>query len=161
MKKRISIVITSVLMALLAFGGVAFAWPQYLDGRPSEFRPGHSRGFFIWRDNTGFNVRTTSNRHGHVFSGTIRTDGDLTEVRQLRVEQGDHVRVDRGRDIISFRFRTNANDTDGIDFRVRGGSRVHFTLFIDGHPVSPQEIHLGPGNQHPHSHSFTLHRQRR
>lgn len=67
MKRRFSIVVVSLFVFLISMTSVVFAWPPYIEGRPSEFRPGYSRGYYLWRDNSGFNLRTASYRQGHVF----------------------------------------------------------------------------------------------
>jgi len=156
MIKRLAIIVATIMMALLVLGGVSFAWPQFLEGRPAGYHPGQFRGYYIWRDDSGFNLRTTSNPQEHVFTGSIRTDGDLVDIRMVRQEQGDHTRVDQSRDIIQFRFKTTPQDADGIDFKIRGGGKVHFELFIDGKPVHAHEIHLGRNSQHPRNNNFSL-----
>lgn len=161
MKRRFSIVVASLFVFLISMTSVVFAWQPYINGRPSEFRPGYSRGYFIWRDDSGFNLRTASHRRGHVFNGVIRTNGDLAEIRVLRTEGGDRLRVDRERDVIRFRFRTGPGDVDGVDFRVRGGNMVHFELFMDGAPAHPQSINIGAYNRNPRDNSFRIMRERR
>ena len=158
MKKRMAVLIVSLLVSLLAFGGIALAWPQYLEGRPAEFQPGQVRGFFLWRDGDGLNLRTASNRNGHVYTGVIRTDGQFHDIRRIREEAGDHLRYNSNE--IRFKFSTSPKDVDGVDFRVRGGSRIQFELYVDGHPMPAQEIHIGAGGQHPNDNTFSLHRNR-
>jgi len=155
-KKRILIIIACVLLVLAAFGGIAFAWPDYLNGRPSELRPGNSIGYYIWRDSSGFSLRTTSAERGHVFTGVIRTDGQFNDLRQRRNEPGDFMRLSPDRKSIHFRFTTPRNDMDGIDFSVQNGSRLSFDLLVDGRPVPARLIHLGTGSQHPGNNIFSI-----
>ena len=161
MRTKVAVILASVILASVIFGGIAFAWAPFLDGRPSEYRPGHTVGYFIWRDADGFNFRSTSNRHGHVFTGVLRTNGQFVDVRAIRDEAGDRLRVDSDSNEIRFHFRTTPNDADGFDFRIHGGNRLHLTLYIDGQPIPASAIHLGASNQHPQDHNFVLVRHNR
>ncbi|MDR3564878.1 MAG: hypothetical protein P4N59_26065 [Negativicutes bacterium] len=156
MKKTVVLLVGIVLLLMLS--GVALAWPQYLDGRPSEYRPGETRGYFIWFDRDGWNLRTASKSREHVYTGVIRTNGEFVDVRGVREEHGDRIRLNHERDRISFQFETDPRDTDGIDFRVRDGDRVNFDLYVDGELIDTHEIHLGRHNIHPHSNDFWINR---
>lgn len=154
--KRLSIFVVAVF-TLVALTGSAFAWPGNLEGKPDELRSGDARGYFIWHDNQGMHLRTTTKGHEHVYTGVIRTDGRFVEVDEYRTEANDHIRVSRDRDTIWFKFST-AGGLDGLNFRVRGGEKVHFDLYVDGHQINRQQIFLGDNGHHPRDNSFTIHR---
>jgi len=153
-KKRFSIIMILVI-AVLSLSSSVFAWSPYLEGRPDAFRPGDSRGYFIWQDEDGLHLKTTTRGREHVFSGVIRTDGRFVDVEKNRLENGDFYRVSNDRDTITFRFTTTGG-SDGIDFRIRNGERINFDLFVDGHNVKPHEIYLGNRGWHPKHNDFTI-----
>lgn len=173
--------VAAVLLVLLT--GSAFAWSGDLMGKPDQFYPSAAKGYYIWKDNYGFHVWTTTHGNEHVFSGTIRTDGTFQHVRGHRLEDGDSFKTyedvqekhwfdfsfnDRenhfafgGREValendkIHFKFHT-AGGSDGINFHIRDASFVEFDLFVDGQPVPSREIHIGQDGRHPDSHRFRL-----
>ena len=154
--KRVAALIT-LLFVLMASTGYALAWGSRLEGRPEGFRPGESRGVFIWHDHQGMHLRTSTHKREHVYSGVIRTDGHFSDVHGVREERGDFHRVSWDRDTITFRFDTDGG-TDGLDFRVKRGDRVFFDLYKDGHRISTQEIHLGHDGRHPDDSHFSVRR---
>lgn len=150
-------VLLLVALTLVAMSSYAFAWAPRDQGRPDAFRPGDSRGYFIWHDYDGLHIWTSTRGARHEFSGVIRTDGAFFDVQGKRLEGDDFFRVDRDRDTIQFRFET-AGGADGINFRIDGGSYANFDLFIDGHRIDPGEIYIGDRNWHPRHSDFTLYR---
>ncbi len=153
MKKLTAVLL--VLSFLLAGSGYALAWAPQLQGRPFDFRPGDSRGVFVWRDRDGLHLRTTTRGSEHVFSGVIGTNGYFVDVDSARLEGRDFFRVNDDRNMITFRFRT-AGGSDGLDFRVRDGERLNFALFVDGHRIDPNEIYIGYRGWHPGDNEFRL-----
>jgi hypothetical protein len=153
MKKMTTVLL--VLFILVAGSGYALAWAPQLQGKPYQYKPGESRGVFIWRDRDGLHLRTTTRGQEHVFSGVIRTDGRFADVCGVRMEGNDFIRLSRDRDTITFRFRT-AGGEDGIDFRVWESERLSFDLFIDGHRIDTRNIYVGYRGWHPYRNEFTL-----
>jgi hypothetical protein len=155
--KKLTAILTMVFV-LLAFSNLALAWggPRS-HGQPEEFRPGDSRGYFIWRDGDTVHLRVTTYGREHTFSGVIRTDGQFRHVRGYREEANDFHRVDRDRDAIAFRFHT-AGGVDGLDFRVDDADHIAFDLYMDGHPISPGHIYIGHRGWHPDDNTFRLRR---
>ena len=160
---------------LVALSTSAFAWGPKIDEKPDGFQPGKTRGYFIWRDQNGFHLWTTTRGQRHIFTGTITTDGDRFEVRPQSLENGnnrhfghlfinnrhdkqDSVKVDHDRDTIRFRFDNAGSDLDGINFRVAGGSKVKFDLYMDGKRIDPSEIFIGEEGWHPGRSAFTMYR---
>lgn len=155
MKKLTALVI--MVFILVAFSSYALAWSPRLQGEPDQFRPGDSRGVFIWHDRDGLHLRTTTHGREHVFSGVIRTDGHFRDVHSVRAERDDRYRLDCDRDTINFRFHT-AGGVDGLDFRIKGGDKVYFDLYMDGHKIATRQIYVGRNGWHPHDNTFVLHR---
>ena len=155
MKKLTALVIMAFI--LVAFSSYALAWSPRLQGEPEQFRPGDSRGVFIWHDRDGLHLRTTTKGKEHVFSGVIRTDGHFRDVHGVRTEGGDCIRLDRDRNSMTFRFQT-AGGIDGVDFRVKGGDRVYFDLYMDGRKIDTRRIYIGRNGWHPQDNTFVLQR---
>lgn len=163
-------------LTLVAISSSAFAWGLKLDERPDAFRPGQNRGYFIWRDQKGFHLWTTTRGQRHVFTGTVTTDGDRLDVKLKDIEgrseerpfghlftwnrpdRGDRVKLDQDRDTVRFRFDNSGGDVDGIDFKVVGGSKVRFDLYMDGQRIDPSEIYIGDEGWHPGRSAFTMYR---
>lgn len=183
MKKKL-LVITLVGLFLMSLTGSAFAWSgsASVEGQPDQFQMSRANGYYIWQDEHGFHVWTTTRGEEHVFSGAIRTDGKFVNVRGHRLEQGDSLKVDSdvqgrpwflssdnnrkhlffgGREVnyendkIHFRFDTNGG-SDGVNFHIEDASYLEFDLFIDGHPIPRREIHISDDGWHPQSHKFRL-----
>ena len=73
--------------------------PMYiLDGKP-DMDPGQDMGYWVWRDQDGIHLRTTTRGHEHDFNGVIRTsDGSkLTNVDRAHLRApGQQRRQSRG-----------------------------------------------------------------
>jgi len=145
-----------VLLALVCFSGYAFAaYSLKLDGRPDEFKPGKSLGYFMWQDKDGLHLRTTTSGTEHVFSGVIRTNGRFEDVFGKMTGKDDYSRVNRGRDEITFTFTTVGGEA-GIDLAINGGTYVKFDLSMDGDNADPATIFIGRDGWHPGDYKFTL-----
>ncbi|MDR3560604.1 MAG: hypothetical protein P4N59_04045 [Negativicutes bacterium] len=155
MKKMGSIVI--LVLFILTLCSSAFAWAPRMQGQPDAFDPGGSRGYFIWHDGNGLHMWTTTKGARHQFSGEIRTDGRFVDVHGRRLESDDWYKVGPERHVIKFDFTTEGG-ADGVNFAIEGGDRVTFDLFIDGHKINPNEIHIGDHSWHPERSEFTLYR---
>lgn len=145
-----------VLLTIISFTSYAFAsYAPRLDGRPDAFDPDHSKGYFIWQDEKGLHIRTTTPGTEHVFSGTIRTDGTFEDVWGKSLGTDDIFHVNEDRDKITFKF-TASGGADGIDLHVYDGSYVDFNLSLDGEDADPANIFIGKDGWHPGSYKFTL-----
>jgi len=184
MKKQ-WLVLTMVSLFLIALTGSAFAWSGRADveGKPTEFNPGGHKGYYIWQDDQGFHVWTTTHGEEHVFSGTIHTDGIFEHIRGHRLEDGDSFNaysdiqekfwfrfsdgdsnfhfslggreVNIEHDKIHFKF-DNSGGSDGLNFRIRDARYIDFDLFVDGQPVPRRDIFISNSNWHPYSNQFRL-----
>jgi hypothetical protein len=155
--KKPKLVTALICFFLITLTGSVFAWAPQLDGRPEAFHPGAVRGYFIWHDNNGLHLRTTTEGQMHIFSGDIHTDGIFADVHGAQLEANDALNVGPEGHQMNFRFET-AGGVDGIDFKVEGGEKVVFNLYMDGHEISPDEIYGGHGSWHPNSDSFQIFR---
>ncbi|CUH95235.1 putative secreted protein [Propionispora sp. 2/2-37] len=153
MRKGLVFVLVGLFM--LAWSGSVFAWSPELEGQPEDFRLGRSQGYFIWHDDDGLHLRTTTKYRSHIFSGILHTDGRFTDVDGVRLEDNDRYKVKQGGHTIDFRFDTSGG-ADGIDFKVSGGKKVEFELYMDGHRISPYKIYGGEDNWHPESNRFKI-----
>lgn len=182
-KKWLSLVLVGLF--LIALTGSAFAWAGKADvnGKPVQFYPGGPKGYYIWQDENGFHIWTTTRGEEHVFSGVIQTDGKIFHVRGHRLEDGDSFNVygdiqERswfrfsegdgntrfavgGREVtleqdkIHFKFE-NAGGSDGLNFRIKDATYIDFVLLIDGRPIHSREIHISDSGWHPEGHHFRL-----
>lgn len=178
-KKWLSAMLT--VLCLITLTGSAFAWSGRADveGKPDEL---NHKGYYIWQDNSGFHIWTTNVGRDRVYSGVIRTDGEIHRVRGNRLEQGDSFRfyndeqsdrtwfrdsegekrrhfifgrneLDTEQDRIRFKF-DNDGGSDGLNFSVRGASYLEFDLYVDGKPVSRKQVYIGEEGWHPTSNHF-------
>lgn len=155
MTKRVLFVTLAALALLTVCVSVSFASAFY-EGRPAQFDPGDSSGYFIWHDSRGWNLITTAEgRREHHFSGTIRTDGEIQNVKAMRLERGDRLRPDYRKDSIQFSFRSNEQE-DGIHFNISGERYVQFELYIDGRRVDPRFIFVGRQGWRPSQSPFRI-----
>jgi hypothetical protein len=146
-----------LVFTLLMCSSFAFAWSPRVDGRPDLFRPGETKGYFIWHNENGLHMQMTTRGKEHVFSGVIHTNGQFRDVKEKNLENGDFYKVSIDKDKIMFRT-TTAGGIDGINFKIEGGDYVRFDLFMDGHKIDTREIYVGSKGWHPEHSDFTLHR---
>lgn len=149
-------VVGAMLIVIGTFSGSAFAWSPSIQGQPAGYRGGEQhQGYYIWRDDEGLHLRTTTRGVQHEFSGVIRTDGEFVQVRGARLERDDFYRVSRDGNHIRFKFETDGG-RDGLDFRLHEGTYANFELYLDGQRIDPREISIGDRGYHPRHASFTL-----
>lgn len=123
---------------LVTLSGTAFAWSNRSEGRPQQ----NPSSLSIWHDrNDEFHVRSTNSGRQHVFTGVIQTDGRFHDIDEKNLENGDFVKVDRDRNIISFRF--TGRGIDEINFKVKKGDTLTFDLNRNGRDIPIKEIFIG------------------
>ena len=83
---------------------------------------------------------THNTLHDRVFSGEIRTTGELVDVHAVRLEKNDYLKVGPDRHTLPFRFN-NYGGTDGFDFATHCAPFLGFGFLSDGHVV-PTAPHL-------------------
>ena len=127
------------------------AWPAWTDGRP-----GRDPGVTVWHNATGWHVRVAHNTiRDRVFSGVIRTTGELVDVEAVRLEKNDYLVVGPERHALRFRFN-NYGGTDGFDFTTHCAPFLQFGFASDGHAVPTARISIGAGGRHPAHDPFVI-----
>ena len=122
-----------------------------LDGTP-DFDPGQGLGYWLWRDQDGIHLRTTTHGTEHDFNGVLRTTDNarFVDVTPYHLEDhganDDRVRVNPDHDIIRFHFDT-WDGVDGVDFRVNGRAFC-VELENNGHEATDL-AHLGQDQLKP------------
>jgi hypothetical protein len=89
------------------------------------------------------------------FRATIHTDGEIEDVDQARLEDGDRYRLLDGGHGLVVEFDT-WDHVDQVRWRVRGGTHLTFDLRVDGHPILPRNVYLGSEGGHPRAPVFRI-----
>lgn len=154
--KRTALPLVVIVSFVLLLAGVAFAWPDYINGQPSNYQPGNSYGYFIWYSGH-WHLRTSTHKEMHVFEGTISSDQEVWIKHRGNMEPDDGDYITRvAPNQLSFRLTTQG-DEDGIGFST-DGSYLIFDLKRDGMHVMTEHINIGAGNFHPTANPFVLNR---
>ena len=128
-------------------------WPVWVDGQPPR-----SAGVSLWHDDNGWHVRVTHNSlHDRVFSGEIATTGTLVNVKGVRLEKNDALKVGPNGHALVFRFN-NYGHIDGFDFNTKCAPALEFGFLTDGHRVARDRITIGAGQHHPATNPFDVKR---
>lgn len=112
-------------------------------------------GYYLWRNDDDFHLRTHGPQARHDFVAYLTTDGQFRDVDVVRAENRDNVRLINGARTLVLHFHTY-DATDGINFRVAGGSALRLDLRLDGHRISTEHIFLGAGGAHPAKNPFSV-----
>ncbi len=155
MKKLLRIIL--IFIAITCFPATAFmSWGPSYNGEPAMLNPTHIRGTFVWHDQNGFHLRTTTNGEHHVFSGTVHSNGSFKDINDRFFKDKDYYHF-KDRDTIDFQFTTDGR-TVGIDFNVADGDYIAFELYMDGNKINPMDIYVGKDGWHPGDYKFTVDR---
>lgn len=142
-------------VAALASVAPAFAWDSNLEGKPAALEAGGLNGVYFWHDSSGLNLETTDAQDsGHLYTGTLTTDGAFNDLQDLHLESGDSATIVAPTQLV-FSFNT-FNAIDGIRFRIDGGTQITLSLLIDGHAERADNVFLGAYSQHPQTQPFTV-----
>jgi hypothetical protein len=125
---------------------------EVLHGQP-DMGAGDGVGYWLWKDDKGLHLRTTTRGQEHVFSGTIRTAPEssfehVTEVRFEDTAQNHDRMVQADDDLIRFRFHT-WDGTDGVDFQLDGPGFC--VQLADAGAEATNRTHLGGGQVKPNA----------
>ncbi len=132
------------------------AGPATLEGEV-QLTPAMPVGYYVWHNAGGWHLRTHGPGQRHHFVARLHTDGVFADVDTVCFESRDRVAILDGGHTLVFDVHTH-NWTDGVNFRVRGGSYLRFALALDGKLVPTDAIHLGPAGKHPPRNPFVLRR---
>lgn len=103
-------------------------------GRPPGLRQDAPEGVWIWHDDDGWHLRTTSPKRPHHFQGVIWS------------MVGD--------DRMVFDFHTHGRE-DGLDWKTSGAACVWFNITIDGEGTR-DAVRIGARSVSPERHMFQL-----
>ena len=141
--------------AAVATVAPAFAWDSVIEGHPAALEAGGLNGVYFWHEGDGLHLYTTdAHDNGHLYAGTLTTDGSFANLQRDHLEQGDQASIDTPQQL-SFSFHT-FDGLDGISFQIDGGSQITLSLSLDGRPLGADSTFLGAYSQHPDSEPFTI-----
>jgi hypothetical protein len=133
----------------------AFAWQSVIEGKPASLEAGSLHGVYFWHDDAGLNLSTTdAHDNGHLYKGTLTTDGAFNSLEDVHLEDGDSATIVSPTQL-DFSFNT-FNAIDGIRFRIDGGAQISLDLTVDGHAERADNVFLGAYSQHPDTNPFTV-----
>jgi hypothetical protein len=121
-------------------------------GRPPSLKPGLPDAWWVYQDDAGWHVRTTTDDRHQMKGRVWVTTGKLASVKVTVLEKQDGVQSDA--QSIDIDFDTD-KVMDGVDFVLTGTKCAHFALLVDGKP-EPKLIHLGASTMTPPSATFVL-----
>jgi hypothetical protein len=134
-------------------------WPLRIQGRPESLDGGGANGWYVWHDDTGLHIRTTTPAaRDHVFTAVLTTAGVFRDVDKVRLENKDDVQLLDGGHVLIVRFHTYAG-IDGADFRIAGGDGLHLRFDEAGNLVPASHIFLGHFSVHPGDNPFSVRRK--
>lgn len=134
---------------LLAFVTLAFALDP--KGKPKAMGPNSPSGFYLWQDDKGWHVRTTTGNQKHHFVGEIVSEGGtVSGLKQYRDEQANWLKLQGNK--INFDLTTEQN-IDGFDFQ--SGGNLTFNLTLDDSNAA-ENVFVGTTGEHPSGVPFTV-----
>lgn len=119
--------------------------PNIANGQPPNMKPGAPGAYWIWRDASGWHLRSTTAKQLQRFHGKITAD--ITQVKPVRLEMKDRLKATTK--WILFNFDT-AGHLDGFDFNANGCATFNLS------PGGNKKIFIGASEAQPSSHHFTL-----
>lgn len=140
-------------------------WPGYIQGRPDGF-DARDDGVYLWHNpEGGWGLRVShpvlpGQANKVVFSGTLTSKGGIGDVKRIRDEKDDRVKVGKHGHTLSFRF-VNYGGVDGVDFTTGCTPGVRVSLKVDNATVPVRFVHLGDKKVNPQSDPFTIRRRDR
>lgn len=134
----------------------ALAWSEDVQGRP-DLNHDSPVGYYLWHDDNGMHLRTHGPGDEHSFLARLTTDGVFVDVDTVRLESADDYAVLDGGHTLVLRFKTY-DATDGVNFRIQGGTKLRLRLGLNGELIETDSIYLGPNGKHPRTNPFTLSR---
>ena len=129
---------------------------QSLDptGQPKDLKAGQSHRFYVWRDDKGWHLRTTTGKEKHFFAGVVSVvGGKIGNFSTFQFEKKDTLKVNSTRTQLAFDFATDTQ-IDGFDFQTDAQS-VKFDLRMDG-KRNADVIYVGTNAESPRNIPFEL-----
>ncbi len=120
---------------------IRVSWPKYVYGRPTTFTTGAPQGVYMWHDGKYWQVKVYNPGPGQVtFSGFVSANAKVT-FSSYGLERGDSLR----RYSKSARFSLRSNyDIDNFRISASCATALRFSFAINGVPVPPNRIFIGP-----------------
>lgn len=157
MHKRFITALAVAGALMLAAAPVSFAaGKRGIDTAPTIDKDSPA-GYYLWRTDGTFHLRTHGPGAEHDFDAVLTTDGTFENIDPVRLEAANHDRVevrDGGHQLV-IHFHT-FDFTDGVNFTVRDGERLRFNLKLDDKPIATDSIFIGKHGKHPKHNPFRV-----
>ena len=137
-------------------------WPAYVQGANSKFDAGDD-GYYLWHYvKGGWGLRVSHPRipgkaNRVVFAGTVTSAGTIKDVKPVKLEKDDVVKVGPDGHTLYFSF-TDFGGVDGVDFATTLTPGLKVEMKVDGSDFPLRFIHLGAHGVHPASNPFLIRR---
>lgn len=134
-------------------------WPARIQGRPLSLDAGSTRGWYVWHDENGLHIRTTTPAdRDHVFTAVLTTTGTFSDVDKVRLENADDIKVtDNGHRLV-VKFHTY-DGIDGVDFHIAGGDALRLRFDQGAGLIDASNIFMGRYSVHPDNNPFVIRRE--
>ena len=118
------------------------------------FIPGASYGYYIWEEDGSVHISWSIDRKDALFTGSIKTDGDIREIELISWEENDD--SETGMNTVTYTSTLGAEDyTDGIIIEVPEYEYIEFDLRInDSYDLS--RVHIGAFLNNPENSPFRI-----
>lgn len=125
------------------------------EGQPTQLRQGAMASYWIWHDNDGYHLRTTTAHDRRFFTGSIQFSGGAGWVKAFQL--GPNAELKLTNEGVTFRI-PNERALVGLDFRMDYNTRANFTLGLgeDKGAKVIDHIFIGQDNSHPVSNPFVI-----
>lgn len=124
------------------------------EGQPKNLKEGESHRYYVWKDDKGWHIRTTTGQNKHFFAGSITAlGGKILNFSTFQLENKDVVKTNPTRTQLYFDFATSQR-IDGFDFQ-SDASTLRFDLRLDGKRVN-DTIYVGFNGENPKTMPFEL-----
>lgn len=146
---------TALLITAFAVPAASAAPLKDIDGAPTITEDSPT-GYYIWRTDDGFHLRTHGPRAQHDFDAVLKTKGTFENVSVVKLEADDRVDVVDGGHKMIIHFHTY-DLTDGVNFTIREPAEyLRLKLKLDDKPAATSEIFLGIKGRHPKHNPFKI-----
>jgi hypothetical protein len=147
--------LTAAVGLSLLITGISFAWEGRLYGQPSNYQPGQIFGIFLWANDDGLHIRSSAIRdYDHFFTGQVVTDGQIVGAHLVLSENDDSISVASNHKSMTYNFHT-FDGTDGVDYRIEGGTYQSVTSWYQGNLMQTSNIYLGSNGVNPEYNPLT------
>ena len=115
-------------------------------------------GLYLWHNGNGYSLRVTKPGKERIqFPGTVTVSRTLHDIRRVRLEKTDFVKVGPNRQTATFTFN-NYGYIDGFDFKTDCSKTVTVVVKIGTAQATPAQLFLGRNRTNPTRVPFTIER---